>query len=188
LGSAYFQIDSDFYIVGGDDANQQCNKEVWNYHIPTDTWTRLNDFPHSEICETTGFAINGKGYVCTGLDSTPTQARDCDTLTWEYDPTTDSWKKMSSYPGSVREEASVMVFDDEAYLGIGYGCSYSLRDPRDWWKFNPAQNTWTHVDTFIGVSLRFTASLVQTLYGGTTFYKISGFSAEISLVVQEYLQ
>jgi N-acetylneuraminic acid mutarotase len=183
LGSAYFLIDSDFYAVGGDDVNQQCNKEVWRYHIPTDAWTRLHDFPYGPICETTGFAIQGKGYITTGLDSLVGML--CDTLTWEYDPINDSWHGKTSFPGSAREQASMFVFQNEAYLGLGFGCSYTLRD---WWKFNPILNQWNQLDSFDGLGLHFIGSTICDSIGYVVGGESSDYPASDSLWRYDFSQ
>jgi hypothetical protein len=41
---ASFVIDSNYYIVGGIDANVNAFSEVWKYNIPNGNWQQMRNF------------------------------------------------------------------------------------------------------------------------------------------------
>jgi N-acetylneuraminic acid mutarotase len=143
ISSGYFLIDSNYYVIGGLDSFYDYYKEVWKYNIAQDNWQKLNDFPFTPIAELTAFAINGKGYICTGLDSISSYG--CDTLMWEYDPHIDSWLSRASFPGSKREKASSFTYNNKAYVGLGYACGGPVTDL---WEYDPITNKWSMLDSF----------------------------------------
>ena len=66
-------------------------KDFWEYDPATDIWTKKASVGGDKRAHAIGFAINGKGYVCTGVDN---GAYDDDF--WEYDPATDIWVEKRS--------------------------------------------------------------------------------------------
>jgi hypothetical protein len=142
ISSGYFKIDSTYYIIGGDDSLYNDCKGVWGYNILSDTWQNLRDFSFGTTTELTAFAINGKGYICTGLDSIAGYG--CDTLMWQYDPTSDSWSSRASFPGSKREKASSFTYKNKAYVGLGYACGGPVTDL---WEYDPLADSWSMRDS-----------------------------------------
>jgi N-acetylneuraminic acid mutarotase len=142
LNFGNFVIDSDYYVVGGNDSIQDFLNGVWKYNIPTDTWRQLGNLPFGQITCLTAFTLNGKGYVCTGIDSLGSYI--CDTLMWEYDPATDTWTRRASFPGSGRELALSVTYHNKAYVGLGYACGAPVTD---FWEYDPITDHWTQRDS-----------------------------------------
>jgi N-acetylneuraminic acid mutarotase len=66
----------------------------------------------------TCFAINGKGYICLGINNSLVYNQEL----WEYNPTTDTWSQKANFPGVARDNAKSFVIGDTAFVGTGtYG-------------------------------------------------------------------
>ncbi|KJD35752.1 galactose oxidase [Tamlana sedimentorum] len=104
------------------------------YSFDGTTWTKLTDLDDDDLDEdivfysSAGFALNGKGYLATGLQGAV--SNEC----WEYDPSTDSWDEMPNFEGSSRQDASAFSFDSKAYVLMGRSGNYYFDDV---WEFRP---------------------------------------------------
>jgi len=141
----FFTIDSDFYMIGGIDSALHSYHDVWRYHIPSNQWMQMDTFPGGDIAETTGFSINKKGYICTGIYIDSFQSPLCGSLFWEYDPSIDKWTRKADFPGDTREQADAIAYGGNGYLGLGYNCSVMLRDL---WRYSPDSDSWYKLDSF----------------------------------------
>ncbi|EAY27512.1 Kelch repeat-containing protein [Microscilla marina] len=157
-----FVIDGKGYMGTGRLYNTSANtstwyKDFWQYDPATDQWTKKADFAGSARTEAVGFAINGKGYIGTGLDERGNQND-----MWEYNPTIDRWTQMAdltddNFFGLSRKQAVCFVINNKAYIGTGN------TDRKDFWEFTPtATDQWRKVADFGGVgrgsALAFTIS------------------------------
>jgi N-acetylneuraminic acid mutarotase len=137
---ASFVIDSDYYVIGGDDGSGDWLSSVWRYNISTDSWHRMHDFPGGPITTAAGFAINGHGYVCSGSDSI--SGYNNDNEFWEYYPVVDTWQHKANYPGVPVEAPVSFVYNQYAYVGLGYGVgAYPI------WRYNAISDVWDSVST-----------------------------------------
>ncbi|WP_456462112.1 IPT/TIG domain-containing protein [Reichenbachiella sp.] len=102
------------------------------------------------------FSMNGKGYIGLGIDalystSTTISGKVFSDL-WEFDPVSNSWTRKSDFPGKARYYASSFVINNFAYVGIGLegltGNSCCDDPYRDFYKFDPASNTWSRIADF----------------------------------------
>ncbi len=111
--------------------------EIYRYDPIPDTWTRLADFPGGKRFGACAFSVNGKGYICTGVDSTHQWRNDV----WEFDPVTESWTQKSPFPGGARYNSSAFVTGGYAYLVAGsYNAGFDYL--KDLWRYDPATDTW----------------------------------------------
>lgn len=125
------------------------------------TWTKLNDVGMGKRERATGFAIGSTGYLCGGLDTAELIRKDL----WAYNPQTDAWSQKADLPGPARRDAISFVIDNFAYVGSGMD---SVSGPtgttlKDFWRYNPANNSWTPIADFPGA-------------GGEGVYFATGFS------------
>lgn len=74
----------------------------------------------------TSFAVNNKGYVIMGTDYT-TEFRD----QFVYDPATNNWDTLKSFPGSGRHYSPTFVIANKAYMGTGSNGT----NMADFWEF-----------------------------------------------------
>lgn len=83
-----------------------------------------------------GFSIDGKGYLVAGNEEfTGPSAKFL-----QYDPATDTWAELDSFPGAARGYAIGDVWDRKAYFGFGISVDSLLRDL---WVFDPDSMKWT---------------------------------------------
>jgi len=71
----------------------------WEYDPVSNTWTEKHDFPGGARTNAAGFAVDNKGYVCSGnkhVNGIDTYPNDL----WQYDPTTDTWAQKANMPRS----------------------------------------------------------------------------------------
>lgn len=172
FGRASFQsflIDSDFYIVGGLDSNLNAIREVWKYHVPTDHWSRMRDFPYGFICEGQGFSLHDKGYVCGGLIvDTPIHFYNATNDLWEYEPDSDRWQPRASKPGTEVYYQSSIIDGRFAYIVVGINPNIPI--PREFWRYDPVVNSWLALDSFLGTG-RYGAEMAQV---GSKLYLMCG--------------
>lgn len=113
-------------------------------------WFILLPFLHSQQWESVsppldfitdhsfGFAIDGKGYLVTGTSESfgPTNTF------MQYDPDTDSWTVLDTFPGAARGYAIGDIWDRKAYLGFGTSTSALLQDL---WVYDPDAGQWSEL-------------------------------------------
>lgn len=126
-------------------------------------WTKKSDFGAFKRERAVGFAINGKGYVGTGIDTTETVQRDW----WEYDAVLDTWTQKANLPGSVRRNAVGFPIGNKGYVGMGIDSTEAFTGTilSDFWEYNPQTNTWTQKASYPG-------------YGGGGVYFATGFELD----------
>lgn len=105
-------------------------------------WTQVASFPGAPRSNAVGFAVNGKGYIGTGIGN--------DGVTvyadfFSYDPNSNTWSNQvdslhdqdGKHP---RKDAVAFSFDNSAYVLTGTDLNYTFADV---WKYDPGSNTWT---------------------------------------------
>lgn len=123
--------------------NTRCYNELWEYDSQNDTWTKKANFPG--VCRflTSGFSINGKGYVGLGRNNNNIQETDF----WEYDPSTDSWTQKAQFPGTGRGQAVGFSIGNKGYLGTGTTPTTTTQLSgiyhNDFWEYDPTLDAWT---------------------------------------------
>lgn len=105
------------------------------YNPATNSWTQIDDVGIDPLegpiprMESSGFALDGKGYVLTGVNiSSGDNYKDM----WELDPTTGSWTRIEDFPGTARRYLSSVTHNGYAYVGLGTnGTNF-----KDFWKYD----------------------------------------------------
>ncbi len=128
--------------------------DFWEFDPVKNNWKRKSDFPGIGRYGASAYAINGKIYVCFGYDD----MRVCRKDIWEYNPENDTWTEKAVFPGQARYSAAGFVTGDSVlYIGTGtYGNSSDYL--YDFWKYNPAKNSWTRKSDFPGYNRQDAAS------------------------------
>ncbi len=137
--AACFTINGKGYIVTGWD-NGDFQTDLWEYDPGADLWTKKRAITNQST-ETyddnyatitgigkVGFAINNKGYLATGGQTT---GIDC----WEYNPGTDLWIEKTSFEGAVRNNGVGFAIGNRGYVTTGAGGTSGFFD--DIWGFDP---------------------------------------------------
>lgn len=128
-GQLYYgmTIISDYYAV---DLN------ILMYDQRSKTWVHKNRVPYiSNQRAVAYFTIGNRGYVLQ-MDKTFT----------EYNPDTDSWRKLASYPGPGinTKGLAFFVLNNKGYVGLGRSDLISTpQDYSDFWSYNPSTDSWT---------------------------------------------
>jgi gliding motility-associated-like protein len=112
----------------------------WEFDEGSGTWTQKADIPGGGRAYATSFALNNKGYVALGSNST---SRFGDLQ--EYDPFTNSWTVRAGYPGGNIASPVSFTAGSLAYVGLGQSSSGY---PLNFWSYNPASDQWTPVAPF----------------------------------------
>ncbi len=151
-GAVCFVIDNQAYVGLGyyDDADDEYLTDFSIYDSSTDSWntTSVKPFPGIGRTEAVAFSVNGKGYVGTGYDGENSKRL---SDFWEYDPATNTWKKMDDFPGGGRYSACAFAIGNYGYVGTGYGDG--LIDNTDFYRFDPTAasgSQWTKVRSLGG--------------------------------------
>lgn len=126
-GMTGFEIDGEIYIGTGY-TDQGATSKFWKYNPAADHWSRIADFPWPERYFAVGIAINGKGYV--GLGESTREKTTYYSDFHEYNPGTNTWKRVADFPGGGRSGSAATVVYNKAYIGFGNG-------KNDLWEFTP---------------------------------------------------
>lgn len=140
--------------------------DFWMYNPAKNSWTRKSDFPGLNRQDAASFAIDGKGYLGSGLSEYMTFTRDF----WKYDLVKDTWSAIQPLP---ENNATLVGFtiDGKAYLGGGTG-SFPFVNSNYFLEYDPATNTWTPLKPMENVIPRYAGigfSIGDAGYFGTGF-------------------
>ncbi len=142
---AVIVIGSNFYLVTG--LQNAISKSVWKYSTVDDEWTQLNDFGGVKRGNATGFVVNGTGYVGQGYDfDTNSFLNDF----YVYNATSDSWAEVGApiNPSANLEGGVGFSLGDKGYIGLGRNGSNA--PVKDFWKYDPADDSWIQFATYPG--------------------------------------
>lgn len=87
-------------------------------------------------------SLNGEGYIFGGRTQDKKPTKDI----WRYTPSTDSWTRITSFPGKARLNAVIIAYENALYMGLGFSGERVYVDScylRDWWRYTPDDGKWT---------------------------------------------
>ncbi len=141
-----FSINGKGYIGLGQSAGGTRLYDFYEYDPASNKWTQKANFPSSGagFVGSTGFVLNGKGYVCFGVNGTGSITKEL----WEFNPTSNNWTQRATFPSTARYASASFVLNDTAYIigGNPGGTPYLA----DVWIFVPTSNTWVQKANFSG--------------------------------------
>jgi N-acetylneuraminic acid mutarotase len=125
-----FTINGKGYLIAGLRKEPQSNSpfnctSVWEYDPTTNVWTIKSNFSTISRIHTTGFVLNGKGYLMTGSFSNS----DLNDV-WEYNASSNTWVQKLNVGTTGRYAAVAFASTTNGYLLFGNGSTELL-------KFNP---------------------------------------------------
>ncbi len=143
-----FSIDNKGYIgTGYDDVVNK--KDFWEYDPDANTWSKKADFGGSARFAATGFSVDSMGYIGMGNYN----QKDF----WEYNPNANIWTKKADFGGGSRETAIGFGLGGKGYVGMGYKYTDEEYYYKDFWEYDPGNNTWIQKAEF-GGSARFSST------------------------------
>ncbi|HEY6976611.1 MAG TPA: kelch repeat-containing protein [Chitinophagaceae bacterium] len=89
--------------------------DFWEYNPSANIWTRKADFLGGDWWGATGFSINGKGYIGTGIDANDADRRGL----WAYDPIRNKWTPKAKFGGDARAFAAGFSVGRNGYIVTG---------------------------------------------------------------------
>lgn len=160
-GAVGFAINGKGYIGTGSYSN-----EMWEYNPVSNAWIAKAPFPGTARTSAAGFSIGNKGYIGTGDIGGPT------TDFYEFNPVANTWTiKAPLNIGPARMEATGFELMGYGYIGTGADAQ-SGNNFDDFYRYDPASNTWLQIVDFSGAARRYMNSFVI----GTRAYCVFGTS------------
>jgi len=144
FGSIGFSIGTKGYLLTRD------TKDFWEYDSDNDTWTKKADFVGKARDGAVGFSIGTKGYIGTGFyyGTISHYLKDF----WEYDPNSDTWVQKSDFGGTARDGAVGFSIGTKGYIGTGVYYDSTSHWVKDFWEYDPSNETWTQKADFGGTA------------------------------------
>ncbi len=120
---------------------------LYEYDPDADSWRFLSDFPAGNRSGITAFALRGKAYFGTGSNRDSVYFAVYKDF-WEYDPSLNTWAKISDFPGKARTDAISFVIANKAYTGLGFNGLSAPPIFSDIWSFDGDTGTWSQIQDF----------------------------------------
>ena len=144
-----------YFGTGYDPGGNTHFNDFWEYDQATDSWALISDLPGPPRAAAVAFSLSGKGFVGTGTERFKVDnENDTNHLKdfYSYDPVTGNWLKLSDFQGIGRHSAACFTIQNEAFVGTGHwGNNFpsgNLMPTDDFWKYNPATDTWSEIQNF----------------------------------------
>ena len=122
-------------------------------------WIRKADYPGTYLRETSSFELNGKIYICGGVDR---RTWELSNEVWEYDPIIDAWVRKSDFPGEARRYGISFSCGGKGYFGMGEDFTNSINNKYliDIWEYDPYSDQWSLKTNFPGTPVILTKSFI----------------------------
>lgn len=130
--------------------------------------------PDVAIACGTAFTIDNTAYITLGRKAS---YRGLSTDCYAYNPEEDTWTPRSDFPGAARVFPVSAVVDGKAYVGLGYNYKGVYNDSaymRDFWMYDPVDDSWSRKADFPAFSSNHAASFVYN----DEIYVIHGFGSD----------
>jgi len=116
--------------------NMEDYKDTWEFSLQNG-WQRRADFPDNRYLAM-AFSIGNKAYVGAGVIGESLQSD-----FYEYNSSTDSWRKVSSMPGTGRAAGIAFSINGKGYGGFGKVAG-GIKSSQ-FFEYDPAADTWTQI-------------------------------------------
>ncbi|WP_339699270.1 kelch repeat-containing protein [uncultured Roseivirga sp.] len=140
-----FVVDDELFIGTG--LHDSFVNSFYKYNSKIGSWGLISSLPSNPRAEGIGFSVGdygyvGLGYQCVGSGLCSFQYYND---LWRYDPASNSWQEMSSFPGTPRAFATSFVIGDKAYITGG-----SSSGDNDLWEYNTLTDSWAKKTDYPG--------------------------------------
>lgn len=124
--------------VNSSDLGSMKLNDMWRYDPVLNSWTQIASHPSGGtpgVYFAAAFVVEGFGYVAGGKYG----PNNYTSAMYRYDPTSDIWTQMASFPGGLRYQLSALSIEDKGYVGLGTDQDLYRND---WWEYKPDTDTW----------------------------------------------
>ncbi|MEO7044983.1 MAG: DUF4907 domain-containing protein [Ferruginibacter sp.] len=143
-GGGFTFVIGQFLYIGSGECYDAMTKDFWRYDPNSQTWTCLAEIP-IKCFSGISFSLFQMGYAGLGTEI-GTSSGKFENHMFQYDPNTNTWKKIRNFPGTPRIDASVFVIGNNAYAGTGYDGT----NTSDFYKYDPLKDDWSRIADFAG--------------------------------------
>lgn len=172
---ASFAIDTKGYVGTGWNETTFMKSDFYEYDQSSNTWSRKRDFGGSARFCDIGFAIGSKGYIGTG--ATTPGGENVTKDFWEYDPSKDTWTKVTDMDGTARSGEMYFLINDRLYVCGGWTPGGTLI--YDVWQWCPDCGVTCSVVP-LQVCPGNNITIYITIVSGTVFNANNVFTAQLS--------
>lgn len=143
---AMIAIGDRIYVGLGDDFTGDRN-DWWMYDIPTNTWSQISNLPGPGRHHP--FMFNAGGEIFAGLGhSGQIIYRDW----YRLDTASNQWTAMTVFPGQARVAGTQFEANGFGYVLSGDGSNHSYMNTGEFWRYDPALDSWTQLTSHPGRS------------------------------------
>ncbi|HMQ62975.1 MAG TPA: T9SS type A sorting domain-containing protein [Flavilitoribacter sp.] len=142
-----FSIGDKGYVGLGGTQSAYFN-DFYSYDPQTAEWSAVSSFPGLARWRAFAFVIDGQAYVGGGshYEENTEDYTDC----WRYDPQTDGWTFISSFPNDLVIGCFAFSLDSKGYVGEGAKNLFQDNYGTKIWEFDPQTKEWAIATEIIG--------------------------------------
>lgn len=129
-------------------------QDFYEYDPTTNTWAAKANFGGGQRQQASSFNIGSLGYISGGKDASFLYQFD----TWEYNPTTNIWTAKANLPTTTSFTTIGFAFGGFGFVGI-YN---STTDITNFYKYNPASNSWAFATAYPQAGYPFFSAVTPT--------------------------
>jgi N-acetylneuraminic acid mutarotase len=138
-----FEINGSVFFGTGQDAALVSYNDLWEFNTATQQWTQKASLPGPARLGASAFSLGVLGYVCCGWTRTMNPAVALNDA-WQYDPVSNNWAAIDSFPGVGRYTAFTFTIGDIGYVGGGIGIG-GPNVQSDVYGYDQLSGMWTQV-------------------------------------------
>lgn len=171
-GATGITINGKGYVFGGHTYGNLYYNDFYEYDPTNNLWTAKASLPNTGRTYCASFSNLTNGYILGGqngdLENNPIAIQEL----WQYNPTSDTWAQLSSYPGIGLTHSAVTI--NNCHL-VGLGAWTN-----EFWSYDTQTNTWTQLQPFpsqTGSYLGVSFTIGNIAYFGSGLISQSTFSS-----------
>jgi len=178
--------------------DHEAMNDFWHYDDQSDAWNQLPDYTGGGTQYASSFSLNDKGYILGGTYLKNTEdgvTFDHKSVFMRFDPVTGNWESIAPYPGKGKFGLTGIAMDNTALVGAGSripdGEYYNFIDNKDFWIYNPSNNSWketTSLDHNTSMSQGFFVGNKAYLYSTDALYRLGTSNWQRFSPTQHYSQ
>lgn len=137
----WFVIGDKAYAMGGVNGNIS-NNQLWEYNIPTNTWTNKGVSPLGSRYGSVAIVVGNQAYIGFGRSMSTINGQVISSYKkdWKvYNPATGLAGTLTSFPAAARSYAKGFAMADKIFIGWGTNGADNFNDM---WAYDPSDGNW----------------------------------------------